>query len=295
MPAAIQTIREPETLETITAPILERLKAQRAKHLQDSGEIPAYKCQKCRDSGYYEIEKDGYTFSHECECGKVQRDRLAGRSRFATIPKEFEGQTVENFRTDCYSTPQSQELAKLAKHLAKQYVEQFQEIRETGKGFYFHSGVKGSGKTRLAVSIANDIITRYMVGAKFATTIQILDQIKSTWGENSRERNAGELVNERRLIDDIISVPVLVIDDIGVEKPKDWIDERFYNILNGRMIEKRITIFTSNYRISELQLDDRIVNRIEKMALPIEFPAESIRSAIARKENSDLLDRLLGK
>ena len=295
MPAAIQTIREPETLETITAPILERLKAQRAKHLQDSGEIPAYKCQKCRDSGYYEIEKDGYTFSHECECGKVQRDRLAGRLRFATIPKEFEGQTVENFRTDCYSTPQSQELAKLAKHLAKQYVEQFQEIRETGKGFYFHSGVKGSGKTRLAVSIANDIITRYMVGAKFATTIQILDQIKSTWGENSRERNAGELVNERRLIDDIISVPVLVIDDIGVEKPKYWINERFYNILNGRMIEKRITIFTSNYRISELQLDDRIVNRIEKMALPIEFPAESIRSAIARKENSDLLDRLLGK
>ena len=263
--------------------------------MQDSGEIPAYKCQKCRDSGYYEIEKDGYTFSHECECGKVQRDRLAGRLRFATIPKEFEGQTVENFRTDCYSTPQSQELAKLAKHLAKQYVEQFQEIRETGKGFYFHSGVKGSGKTRLAVSIANDIITRYMVGAKFATTIQILDQIKSTWGENSRERNAGELVNERRLIDDIISVPVLVIDDIGVEKPKYWINERFYNILNGRMIEKQITIFTSNYRISELQLDDRIVNRIEKMALPIEFPAESIRSAIARKENSDLLDRLLGK
>ena len=50
------------------------------------------------------------------------------------------------------------------------------------------------------------------------------------------------------------------------------------------MIEKRITIFTSNYRIGELQLDDRIVNRIEKMALPIEFPAESIRSAIARKE-----------
>lgn len=263
--------------------------------MHDSGEIPAYKCQKCRDSGYYEIEKDGYTFSHECECGKVQRDRLAGRLRFATIPKEFEGQTVENFRTDCYSTPQSQELAKLAKHLAKQYVEQFQEIRETGKGFYFHSGVKGSGKTRLAVSIANDIITRYMVGAKFATTIQILDQIKSTWGENSRERSAGEPVNERRLIDDIISVPVLVIDDIGVEKPKDWINERFYNILNGRMIEKRITIFTSNYRISELQLDDRIVNRIEKMALPIEFPAESIRSAIARKENSDLLDRLLGK
>ena len=85
---------------------------------------------------------------------------------------------------------------------------------------------------------------------------------------------------------------MLVIDDIGVEQPKDWVNERFYNIINGRMIEKRITIFTSNYRMDDLKLDDRIVNRIEKMALPIEFPAESIRSAIARKENSDLLRRL---
>ena len=61
------------------------------------------------------------------------------------------------------------------------------------------------------------------------------------------------------------------------------------------MIEKRITIFTSNCRIEDLKLDERIVNRIIKMALPIEFPAESIRVSLARKENSDLLDRLLGK
>lgn len=267
------------------------------KPLNGSGETTektAYKCQKCRDSGWYEVEKDGYTFSHECECGKLQRERIAGRLKFAAIPKEFEGQTVENFRTDCYSMPQNRELAKMAKRLASEYVRQFPEIRETGKGLYFHSGVKGSGKTRLAVSIANDLITQRMTGAKFATTIQILDQIKSTWGEKSRDRDRMEQVSEQKLIDDIISVPVLVIDDIGVEQPKDWVNERFYNIINGRMIEKRITIFTSNYRMDDLKLDDRIVNRIEKMALPIEFPAESIRSAIARKENSDLLDRLLG-
>lgn len=291
------TAQEPETLETLSAQIAERLKTQRMKPLNGSGETTektAYKCQKCRDSGWYEVEKDGYTFSHECECGKLQRERLAGRLKFAAIPKEFEGQTVENFRTDCYSTPQNRELAKMAKRLASEYVRQFLEIRETGKGLYFHSGVKGSGKTRLAVSIANDLITQRMIGAKFATTIQILDQIKSTWGEKSRDRDRMEQVSEQKLIDDIISVPMLVIDDIGVEQPKDWVNERFYNIINGRMIEKRITIFTSNYRMDDLKLDDRIVNRIEKMALPIEFPAESIRSAIARKENSDLLDRLLG-
>ena len=258
--------------------------------------MPAHKCQKCRDTGYYEIEKDGYTFVRECECGKIQRERIKSKLAFASIPKEFERQTVDNFRTDCYSTVEGQELAEMAKSIAKRYVELFEEIQETNaKGLYFHSGVKGSGKTRLAVSIANDLISQKGIPAKFSTTIQILDQIKNTWGERARGRDEiNQIRTEESLIRDIVSVPVLIVDDIGVEQPKDWINERFYNILNGRMIEKRITIFTSNYRIEELQLDDRIVSRIDKMALPIEFPAESVRAAIARKENDDLMDRLIG-
>lgn len=265
--------------------------ALRTKHLNDSEETaPAYKCEKCRDTGWEMVkEPDGHEFCRECSCGYLQRYRLNGRLKFATIPKEFEGQTVDNFQTDCYSTAANRELAAMAQTIAKRYVEKFDEIQETGKGLYFYSRVKGSGKTRLAVSIANDLIEKKFIQAKFATTIQILDQIKATWGGISKNEES-----EQKLIHDIVSVPVLVIDDIGVEAVKDWINERFYNILNGRMIEKRVTIFTSNCKIEELNFDDRITNRIVKMALPVQFPDESIRTAIARKENDDLLDRLLG-
>ena len=256
--------------------------ALRTKHLND--------CEKCRDTGWEMVkEPDGHEFCRECSCGYLQRYRLNGRLKFATIPKEFEGQTVDNFQTDCYSTAANRELAAMAQTIAKRYVEKFDEIQETGKGLYFYSRVKGSGKTRLAVSIANDLIEKKFIQAKFATTIQILDQIKATWGGISKNEES-----EQKLIHDIVSVPVLVIDDIGVEAVKDWINERFYNILNGRMIEKRVTIFTSNCKIEELNFDDRITNRIVKMALPVQFPDESIRTAIARKENDDLLDRLLG-
>ena len=232
----------------------------------------------------------------ECECGKIQRERTKRKQTFVAIPKEFEGKTVDNFRTDCYSTAQGRELAEMAKTIAKRYVEIFDEIRETNaKGLYFHSAVKGSGKTRLAVSIANDLISRKGIPVKFSTTIQILEQIKHTWGERARGRDEiNQARTEERLIRELVSVPVLVVDDIGVEQPKDWVNERFYNILNGRMVKKQITIFTSNYRMEELQLDDRIISRIDKMALPIEFPAESVRAAISRKENDDLMDRLLG-
>ena len=265
--------------------------ALRTKHLNDSEETaPAYRCEKCRDTGWEMVkEPDGHEFCRECSCGYLQRYRLNGRLKFATIPKEFEGQTVDNFQTDCYSTAANRELAAMAQTIAKRYVEKFDEIQETGKGLYFYSRVKGSGKTRLAVSIANDLIEMKFIQAKFATTIQILDQIKATWGGISKNEES-----EQKLIHDIVSVPVLVIDDIGVEAVKDWINERFYNILNGRMIEKRVTIFTSNCKIEELNFDDRITNRIVKMALPVQFPDESIRTAIARKENDDLLDRLLG-
>lgn len=265
--------------------------ALRTKHLNDSEETaPAYRCEKCRDTGWEMVkEPDGHEFCRECSCGYLQRYRLNGRLKFATIPKEFEGQTVDNFQTDCYSTAANRELAAMAQTIAKRYVEKFDEIQETGKGLYFYSRVKGSGKTRLAVSIANDLIEKKFIQAKFATTIQILDQIKATWGGISKNEES-----EQKLIHDIVSVPVLVIDDIGVEAVKDWINERFYNILNGRMIEKRVTIFTSNCKIEELNFDDRITNRIVKMALPVQFPDESIRTAIARKENDGLLDRLLG-
>lgn len=256
--------------------------------------MPKYECPKCCDTGYREVEKDGYAFGHECECGRLLQERLARKLKFAAIPKEFEGQTVDNFRTDVYTTDRNKNLAKMAKKLAAEYVRRFQEIRESGKGFYFFSSAKGSGKTRLAVSIANDLIAEQKVMAKFATTLQIIDQIKETWGEKPGNRDAAWQASEQKLMDDIISVPVLVIDDIGVEQPKGWVNERFYNIINGRMDEKRITIFTSNCRIEELKLDERITSRIEKMSMPIEFPAESIRRAAARKENSALMERLLG-
>ena len=248
----------------------------------------------CRDTGWENLKDErGYDYVRECSCGLIHRQRMKGKLKFASIPKEFEDQSVESFMTDCYSTPQNRELATMAKTIAQRYVEKFDEIQETGKGLYFYSNVKGSGKTRLAVSIANDLIRNKMISAKFATTIQILDQIKATWGEKARGEDGS--TSEQKLINDVISVPVLVIDDIGVEGAKDWVNERFYNILNGRMIEKRITIFTSNCRMEDLKLDERIVNRIIKMALPIEFPAESIRVSLARKENNDLLDRLLGQ
>jgi DNA replication protein DnaC len=139
----------------------------------------------------------------------------------------------------------------------------------------------------MAVSIANALMTYKNTRVRFTTTIKILEAIKNTYNTDNKE-------TESKLLEDMQKIEVFVIDDIGAEKPTNFVNEKFYSILNNRLINNKITIFTSNLAPEELQLDDRIVNRIEKMAIPIKFPDESIRGYIAKQENEELIIKLLG-
>lgn len=59
---------------------------------------------------------------------------------------------------------------------------------------------------------------------------------------------------------------VLVLDDLGGEKPSDWTEERLYLIVNKRWLEQRPTIATTNLAPGELRaavggrVYDRLVN-----------------------------------
>lgn len=247
----------------------------------------AHKCPDCGGTGYILRKgEDGYDYASPCRCRapRVMESKL----QFANIPKEFKGYTVESFDLALYALPDAKEKAAMAKKLCMNYVRDFRRALEDGKGLYMHSRTKGSGKTRMAAGVANDVISGYGVSAKFATTLQILDEIKRTWQEKT-----GDGAGEQKFLADIIRVPVLVIDDIGVEKPSEWVNEKFYSILNGRMIQKQITIFTSNCGMENLLFDDRIINRIMKMTVPVPFPEESVRASLAKAERKEMYGRLL--
>ena len=162
-----------------------------------------------------------------------------------------------------------------------------EDFKEKGKGLYLYSKTKGSGKTRLAASLGNALISTYKERVKFITTLDLLDEIKGTYNKESA-------LSENDLINAIKEVDVLILDDIGVEGDTPWVSEKLYSILNGRMISKKITMFTSNSRVEELKQDERIKNRLEMMAIPIKMPEQSIRTDIAKGENKELQDILFG-
>lgn len=205
------------------------------------------------------------------------------RLRFASIPEKYREMKLNSFRTSVYKLPDSKEKIGLVVSAVKTYLANFEEMQANGKGLYLFSETKGSGKTRLAASIANNLLENHSV--KFATSTAILQEIKNTWDRDSQQ-------TESKLLDDLINVEILVIDDFGTEKVKDWNNERFYHLINERYINRKVTIFTSNYSLDNLDYDDRIINRIKEQAFQLHFPEESVRELIAMENSMMLADKM---
>lgn len=205
---------------------------------------------------------------------------------FANIPAAFKALELKTFRLDVYQQEESRKLIKDACAAIKYYLVNLEDMRKNGMGLYLYSGTKGSGKTRMAASIANELIKTKRLQVKFAGSMQIVNEIKATWDDRDR--------SESKLLTALASVQVLVIDDFGTELPKDWIGERFYSIINGRYQDKLITILTSNMSLPDLRYDDRITNRIKERTFQLHFPEESVRDLIAEQNRKALIRGMRG-
>lgn len=228
-------------------------------------------CSKCGGRGWYFVD---YNTVKECECGIVEQERQSSKLRFASIPEAYKEITLKDMTTKYYLKSESKTVFKASAELIKWYLENLEDNLEEGKGIYFWSEVKGSGKTMIVSALANELINKYKRFVKFATSLDILDEIKATYDSHNED-------NERKLLNDIASADFLIIDDFGTERNTDWATEKFYQIVNKRYIDKKVTLFTSNYDLKTLKYDDRITNRIKERSYIVHFPEESVREVKA--------------
>lgn len=249
-------------------------------------EEPKHSCPVCHGTGWEEYEKDGYTFCRECKCGIRRRQIEENRMRFANLPSNFSKLRISSFDITAYNSPNCQNAARNAVKGINYYLNNFNVLKGQGKGLYIYSQTKGSGKTRMAVSLANELMDKG-IQVKFATSLQILAEIKKSWDKNSEYQSESELINQ------LSTTEVLIIDDFDVEQGgKAWISERFYQIINSRYMDKKVTIYTSNSGIESLGYDDRIVNRIKERSFVLPFPEESVRDRIAKENMYELINAI---
>ncbi|TCT23365.1 DNA replication protein DnaC [Melghiribacillus thermohalophilus] len=221
-----------------------------------------------------------------CKCREDKS--LDAKLQFARIPQEYRQSRINNFEINLYRTDEGKERAAIAKRVAANFVANYPAMKEQGKGLYFYSYQKGSGKTRLSCSIANALVKKYKADVRFIRFVDLLNELKNSFSGNGD-------VNASELIEAVKNIEVLVIDDLGVEKVSEWVEEVVTSILDHRLNQNLVTIITSNSTIEELDKryqQGRVRSRVEKMTFPVWMPEESIRSLIAQQENEEIQDIL---
>lgn len=233
-------------------------------------------CPVCRGTGFRTwYDDDRNLMAEECNCHMIQKQREQGILRFANIPSMYANLTFSDFNLDYY-TKEDKNTAENDLKVCQMYVEHF--TKTNTKGLYLFSNVKGTGKTRMVSIMANEMLSRNH-NVKFATSGQILEEIKRSWDNNTHD-------SESKLMTDLASIDLLIIDDFGVESAKDWRNEKFYSIINGRYMAGKPIVYTSNYSLEDLQkvgYDERIISRIKETCYQIPFARQSVRDIKAEE------------
>lgn len=225
----------------------------------------------------------------KCKCR--EQIRMENKITSAGIPEAFKHAKVLGFKTDIYKSQFNRDAALLAKEVASNFVEKFEEIAHRGKGLYFSSKTKGSGKTRLASSIANALIKLHKCNVLFVKANDIALQVRKTYQKNSE-------ISEDDVLKVFREVEILVIDDLAVDDKTGFSEDLLGKILDFRMDKQLITIITSNRLVDELESfypKGIIGSRVRKMCYEVIMPEESVRDEESVEENRAFEDILFGE
>lgn len=103
-------------------------------------------------------------------------------------------------------------------------------------------GPTGGGKTGLAWAAIRDLMEHDLVRCKIKTFRETLDILKDSFRHSEPTQ---EMKNLKR-------VPVLVLDDLGSEKPTEFARTELLGLVDFRHLNRLPTWFTSNYLPGEL-------------------------------------------
>jgi len=255
------------------------------------------RCPHCDGAGFY---KEAVPFGHPnfaralpCVCKleeRVERARIAQRTRLLQldgIAGRFAHSTLDNFEVATRPCPGPVEWYDLTRLDRRQrwYAPDMQRQSLTAavdlacayaakpSGGLLFQGPYGSGKTHLAYAVAHALLERDHTLAADSLPA-LLEFIKAGYDDDSASRR----------IQDLKTVDVLLLDDVGTERATDWSAEQVYNIINHRYVFDLWTIFTSNVPL--VYFTGRIGSRIAEFAQVASVIAYDMRLLLRQRSAS---------
>ncbi|MSB17365.1 ATP-binding protein, partial [Finegoldia magna] len=206
----------------------------RENDIERNGHIYCKVCGKRVDGELLDLGFTKFIPRIKCEC-EIKRDKENTEREILT--------RISSLKRDCFSSPLQHQYTfekflnekGQAYKVAYNYAKSFEQMKKDNVGLLFYGDV-GSGKTYLACSIANELIEREQVKVKIMNLSQVINQIqKSAFKVDSNE-----------IISNLSNIPLLILDDLGIERDTSYAREQVYNIINSRYLKGKPTIFTTN-------------------------------------------------
>jgi DNA replication protein DnaC len=245
-------------------------------------------CEICGGVGLVRVmNTEGLWVSRACECQQMEREQR--RLKAAGIPERYRELTLDTYYTDFPGIHSSQRNALLA---ARRFVDEY-PVDTAGKGLLF-TGPSGVGKTHLAVGVVRRLITERGARGLFYDYRELLKQIQNSY-------NPAVRTTELELLNPVFHAEVLVLDDLGSQKPNEWVWDTVALILNSRYNDNRTTIITTNYAdqpaagagLNEVQsaareptlgdrIGDRMRSRLAEMCIRVEMEGKDFRQTVKK-------------
>lgn len=204
-----------------------------------AGEEP---CPECGGRGWVIRADGGAGTAHECDCRR--RGRGPRLLASAGIPEGYRTKKLGSFRTS-HDHPGVAAAMQRALADSRRYVEAFQGA--DGK-FVTHgllySGPAGCGKTHLAVGVLSDLISLYRVRGRFVNLTTLVQELQGTF-------DGGSSITREELLRPVLKADVVVLDELGAQRPSQWVMDLLYYLIDTRYAERRPTLFTTNCSVAE--------------------------------------------
>jgi DNA replication protein len=231
------------------------------------------RCPVCRGSGWEFVSNDPRTVRPCSHCRGGHADKVAEALARADIPADI---SLSAFDWSAYGTDTAR-----AEKVVRTFVERFPDFEARRLGLFITSRTRGSGKTFLAKGVGKELIDRCELSVRFVSASELLEISKSR-----SENNFDPLA-------DLIDCRLLILDDLGQKLTgRDWMADVLFRVLDGRYRAGKSLVVTSNVPLQELDLDDRLVDRLNAMTLTVKLPEVCIRAREANSRKLEILRQL---
>ena len=261
-------LREDEYLGEDGLIYCSKCRTARQKRIAFAGKMIEPRCMcACQTAAYEQQEQER---KHREFLDRVEKNRSVGLTDPVLRKHTFENDLGYN--------PKQMDMAK-------QFVRHWDEFKKDSMGLLLWGPV-GTGKSFISGCIANALLDQG-VPVMMTNFARLLNKLTDLY---AGDRNA--------YIDSFNSFPLLIIDDLGVERNSEFAKEQVFSVIDSRYRSQLPLIVTTNLTPEQMRNPEdlaraRIYDRVLERCTPIRIDSQNIRKQ-NKVDNLKKSKRLLG-